>query len=238
MADDYVDIATPGRAVPDSPPRAAGASTTRSAGSPRNGHPYWLEPPPESDDEGQRRRHRDSHSPPSNDGGRGSRFRAFAELDNYADFRNVPSTPATFLNRLRAAVPYLSPEFTCSENDAEMLLNFTCTGARGMPLATSSGTEDKLAQLESDVRLLTQKLERRTDEVSRLKDEVADARGKQRAVEAQSKQSQSVLSQRREEVRKQLIAEESRNSKLQFQNKTLLQEVDKLKERLHQALSR
>ena len=95
-----------------------------------------------------------------------------------------------------------------------------------------------MAQLEADVKQLTIRLEKRMEEIAKLKDDVAEARGKQRAVEAQSKQTSNVLSQRREEVRKQLLAEESRNAKLQFQNKTLQGELEKMKDRLHQVLSR
>ena len=146
--------------------------------------------------------------------------------------RPALGTPAT--ERLRATVPYLSPEFRCSDDDAELLLAYVQPAA-----APSSATvEDKVVQLECDVKQLTSRLQRRTEEAARLKDDVAEARQKQRAVEAQSKQTASVLGQRREETRKQLLAEESRNSKLQFQNRTLQAEVDKLKDRVHQLLSR
>mmetsp|Transcript_29424 Transcript_29424/g.90912 ORF Transcript_29424/g.90912 Transcript_29424/m.90912 type:complete len:235 (-) Transcript_29424:8-712(-) len=176
--------------------------------SPRDGHPYWLE---EGHDAGSRR-------PNVNPRG-----------------LSRPTLGQSALARLRTAVPYLSPTFSCTDDDAELLLAYVAPNTQ---TANGSALEDKVTQLECEVKHLTSRLQKRTEEATRLKDDVAEARHKQRAVEAQSKQTANVLGQRREETRKQLLAEESRNSKLQFQNRTLQAEVDKLKERVHQLLSR
>lgn len=194
----------------DTSPRSA-----RASASPRHGHPYWIEGDAQTEQP----------------------TRGFQESSS-ATRRGYMRAPAgeSAVARLRAAVPYLSPSFTCSDDDAELMLTYVVPASHQQPNA--SALEDKVVQLECDVKLLTGRLQRRTDEVARLKDDVAEARQKQRAVEAQSKQTATVLGQRREETRKQLLSEESRNSKLQFQNRTLHAEVEKLKERVHQLLSR
>lgn len=141
----------------------------------------------------------------------------------------------TSVMRLRAALPFLSNSFRCSEDDASVLLSFVCR-ADDHTGASADVLQDRIVQLQCDVKTQAQKLERRNDDVARLKDEVAEARQKQKAVEAQARQTATVLSQRREETRKQLLLEESKNAKLQFQIKTLQAEVDRLKEKVHHLL--
>lgn len=144
------------------------------------------------------------------------------------------SHEAVATTQLRMLVPTLSDAFRCSNTDANMLLAAVTATSR----CESRDRSEDVLRLEGEVKHLSQRLERRADEIARLKDEAAESKQKLRAVEAQTKQSMTVLSQRREETRKQLLIEESKNSKLHFQVKTLQAEVDKLKARLHQALSR
>jgi hypothetical protein len=181
----------------------------RATSSPRHGHPYWIE---------------EDAAPVTFSAPRPTQIAV----------RHAESS----LHLLKSTLPYLSPEFTCSNDDAELLLTYVTSSARPVLGSSSSTLEDKVIELECEVKQLTQRLQKRTEEVDRMKDEVAEAKQKMRATETQAKQTANVLSQRREETRKQLLVEESRNSKLQFQNKGLQQEVDKLKERVHQLLSR
>lgn len=129
----------------------------------------------------------------------------------------------------------------CSSGDAELILTAI---AASSPLTGSarsqlvSDLEEQINKLTFDHRNTLQRLERRDDEIARLKSEVGEARQRLQAVEAQSKSTIQGLSQRREEVRKQLLTEEGRNAKLQFQVKTLQQEAEKLKERIHELIRR
>jgi hypothetical protein len=211
--DEYIDIPTSPAPPPEKERRSQGQRMA-SSGSPRNGHPYWLDPAV------------DELSPPAASATRAS-----------AAGPAAGGVLASAAAQLRAKLPYLSPGFQCGEDDAEVLLLYLHHGASSA-VGSSNALEEKMAQLECEVKTLTQRLQKRTDEISRLKDEVAEAKQKQRAVEAQAKTTANVLSQRREETRKQLVMEETRNAKLQFQNKTLTTEVEKLKERVHQLLSR
>jgi hypothetical protein len=140
------------------------------------------------------------------------------------------------LEVLRGAVPFLSPGFSCGAEDAALLLDYIAAAAAAPAGGRQEALEDKVVKLEADAKALTQRLQRRTDEAEHLKDVVADARGKQAAVERETKAASKAVAQRRDDIRKQLLMEESRTSKLQFQNKTLLAEIDKLKARVHQQL--
>lgn len=82
-------------------------------------------------------------------------------------------------------------------------------------------------------RSVEQRLERRNEDMERMKDELGDARQKLRAIQQQATQSAALLSQKREEIRKQLLLEEGRTQKLQHENKLLNQELDKLRGRVH-----
>ncbi|ORC93195.1 uncharacterized protein TM35_000025210 [Trypanosoma theileri] len=131
---------------------------------------------------------------------------------------------------LRQIVPHLSPEFICSERDAVLLLSVIRSGS------TSRGTEswgERVAVLESERRTLQNKLDRKHQECEELKDAVADLKQKLRSTQQQAQASSSLLSQKREEVRKQLLLEESRTQKLQVRNGKLEMEIDRLKDMLH-----
>jgi HAMP domain-containing protein len=136
------------------------------------------------------------------------------------------------VEELRARVPFLSPQFACSDDDASLIMSMLSTAA-----APSRGSlpdsEERLLLLAADKRALEQRLERRSDELERLKDELGDAKHKLRAVQQQATQSAQLMSQKREEIRKQLLLEEGRSQKLQHENKLLHQELDKLKGRVH-----
>lgn len=128
---------------------------------------------------------------------------------------------------LRALAPFLSSSFQCSEDDALMLVSILSAAQ------SSSSLADRLQTVESEKRLLEGKLERKIDECEKLKDEVGEGRQKLRAIQQQATQTAALLSQKREEVRKQLVLEEGRTQKLQHQNKLLQQELEKLKTRVH-----
>lgn len=143
------------------------------------------------------------------------------------------TTSAASMSELRMYAPMLSKGFACSNEDAMALMYQLSRGASSDEFGRM---EDQLSKLEAENRSLTKRLESRTDEVSRVRDDLAEARGKLKAIDAQTKQTVSVLSLRRDEMRKQLLQEEGRTSKVQMQNKMLQQEVDKLKLRVHSLL--
>lgn len=161
--------------------------------------------------------------------------------------RQTPSAspPAdSALEALYHILPHLSPAFRCSDADAMVLLAAVGNGGGGSGGGAAGvygglhvgHLEDRLSIVEAENRALMARLEGRTDECDKLKDDLGEARQKLRAVQQQATQSGQLLSQRREEVRKQLILEEGRTAKLQQQNKVLTQEVEKLKQRLHTAM--
>ncbi|KEG12199.1 hypothetical protein DQ04_01901050 [Trypanosoma grayi] len=131
---------------------------------------------------------------------------------------------------LRRLVSHLSPEFSCSERDAVLLVS----AIRGGSIAGGvESREDRLALLESERRAAQNKLERKSQECEDLKDSVADLRQRLRTTQQEAHASATLLSQRREEVRKQLLLEESRTQKLQVRNGKLEMEVERLKDMLH-----
>ena len=73
-------------------------------------------------------------------------------------------------------------------------------------------------------------------DLERLKDDVADARSRYKALEERFRKSTQQASMRKEETRKQLILEENKVSKLTSQNRNLQMEVDRLKRMLHDNL--
>lgn len=133
---------------------------------------------------------------------------------------------------LHLFLPQLSAGFQCSSDDAATIATAIIRSRSHMDSAGGSDIcrlEEKVQQLECDLKVMSAKLERREDDGNKLRDEVGEARQKLRAMENSSRQQCSLLSQRREEVRKQLLCEESRTQKLTVQNKQLQQEVDRLK---------
>eukprot|EP00760_Papus_ankaliazontas_P005629 PhM_4_TR12681/c0_g1_i1/m.17149 len=98
--------------------------------------------------------------------------------------------------------------------------------------------EEKMARLESDIATLKQRLEKKSDEVDRLKGQVTEARNREDATAHAHKDSIKVVSLRCEQLRKQLLNEESRNSKLEQKERVMVQEIDRLKQQLHKALMR
>ena len=139
------------------------------------------------------------------------------------------------LDELRTHVPFISTGFQASDDDVVAILT-ALSAARGSGFSTSPSTEvnsNKVSELEAEVKQLTIKLQRRNEEVERLRDDVGEARARAKAVEEQSRLKANVLSLRREETKKHLLTEETRTAKLQHQNKLLQQEVDRLKGRVH-----
>ncbi|CUI15251.1 Hypothetical protein, putative [Bodo saltans] len=136
------------------------------------------------------------------------------------------------VEELRARIPFLSSEFTCSDDDASLIMSMLSTAA-----APSRGSlpdaEEKLQMLAAEKRIVEQRLDRKSDDVERLKDELGDAKQKLRAIQQQATQSAQLFSQKREEIRKQLLLEEGRTQKLQHENKLLTQELDKMKGKVH-----
>ncbi|KPA79847.1 hypothetical protein ABB37_04929 [Leptomonas pyrrhocoris] len=131
---------------------------------------------------------------------------------------------------LRALVPHLSPRFTCSYSDAVLLIAAVRTG--GAASSERQTLADKCQSLEAERRQLEQRLERSREECGTLHNEVAAAKQKLKAVQEESKGSVAVLAQRREEMRKQLLLEETRTEKLKVRNRKLELENDALKERM------
>lgn len=131
---------------------------------------------------------------------------------------------------LRSLVPHLSPTFTCAYGDAILLLAAIRRG--GASASDQQSLADRCQSLESDRRQLEQRLERSREECEALQGEVAAAKQKLKAVQEESKGSVTVLAQRREEMRKQLLLEETRSEKLKVRNRKLEIENDALRERM------
>ena len=161
-------------------------------------------------------------------------------LDIYDRFHEgAHHSTRSSLDELFATVPGLASDFHCSDEDATILLALVSAAANHRGSSADIGRlEDKVLTLESEAKMLRQRLERRTEEAEKLKDELEGARGKISAVEQQARQTVALLSQKRDEVRRQLINEESRTAKLQKQNKNLENEIERLKSRLHAAMQR
>ncbi|CAJ1035756.1 hypothetical protein, conserved [Leishmania lindenbergi] len=131
---------------------------------------------------------------------------------------------------LRLLVPHLSPKFTCSYSDTVLLIAAIQSG--GAASGNRHTLADKCQSLEADRRQLEQRLEKFRAQCEDLKSEVAEVKQKLKAVQEESKSSVSALAQRREEMRKQLLLEETRVEKLTVRNKKLVMENDFLKERV------
>ena len=136
----------------------------------------------------------------------------------------------TAFYELRSLVPHLSPQFACSYGDAVLLIAAIRNG--GAASSDRQTLADKCQTLEAEKRQLSQRLERSREACDALQDEVAAATQKLKAVQAESKGSVTVLAQRREEMRKQLLLEETRSEKLKVRNRKLELENDALKERM------
>ncbi|GET93085.1 hypothetical protein, conserved [Leishmania tarentolae] len=131
---------------------------------------------------------------------------------------------------LRSLVPHLSPQFACSYSDTVLLIAAIQSG--GAASGNRHTLADKCQSLEADHRQLEQRLEKSRAQCEDLKREVAEVKQKLRVVQEESKSSVNALAQRREEMRKQLLLEETRSEKLRVRNKKLEQENDSLKGRV------
>nr|CCC93621.1 conserved hypothetical protein [Trypanosoma congolense IL3000] len=136
---------------------------------------------------------------------------------------------------LRELVPHLSPSFDCSEDDAILLLSAIRRGSVGQG---SDTWEERLAVERSEKKALLHQLERKSQECEEQKNIVADLRQRLNALREEAHSSANILSQRREQVRRQLLLEESRSQKLQVRNGQLEQELGRLKDMLHSRMRR
>ena len=100
----------------------------------------------------------------------------------------------------------------------------------------SEALDDYITRLESDLKHTRQQLNREQEHNGRLKDELEGAKQRTEAKDLDARRKMQLASQRREESRKLLLAEESRVSKLEKQNKMLASENDKLKQKVHTLL--
>lgn len=132
---------------------------------------------------------------------------------------------------LRRLAPHLSAEFTCSYRDAVLLIGAIRNGGSGVARGQES-LMDRVTASEAERRSLDMRLAKKTEECEALRLEVDHARQKLRAVQQQAQQSTALLSQKREEMRKQLLMEESRTEKIQMKNRKLEKENEELKSRL------
>ncbi|CAC9548617.1 conserved hypothetical protein [Leishmania infantum JPCM5] len=133
---------------------------------------------------------------------------------------------------LHSLVPHLSPQFACSYSDAVLLIAAIQSG--GAASGNRHTLADKCQSLEADRRQLEQRLEKSRAQCEELKREVAEVKQKLRVVQEESRNSVNALAQRREEMRKQLLLEETRAEKLMVRNKKLEQENDSLKGRVRE----
>ncbi|KAG5489903.1 hypothetical protein JKF63_00020 [Porcisia hertigi] len=136
---------------------------------------------------------------------------------------------------LRSLVPHLSPHFACTYSDAVLLIAAIQSG--GAASVNRHSLADRFQALDADRRKLEQRLERSRAQCEGLKSEVAAAKQKLRAVQEESKNSVNALAQRREEMRKQLLLEETRADRLMVRNKKLELENDTLRGRVQRPTS-
>ncbi|ESL07681.1 hypothetical protein TRSC58_04626 [Trypanosoma rangeli SC58] len=134
---------------------------------------------------------------------------------------------------LRRIVPHLSPEFECTERDAVLIISAIRSGSAA---GGEESWEQRLSSLETEKRMVKNRLERRIQECYELKGTVAELRQKIRATQDDSHASVNLLSKRHEEMRKQLLMEESRSQKLKIRNGQLEMEVERLRGLLHSQL--
>lgn len=156
---------------------------------------------------------------------------------------------------LHSLVPHLSTSFSCSARDALLFImsirsggstdGSTTKNSSGVAGGMSSGPPaphkvttllDRVNLLEAEKRGLEQRLQSRVTECELLKDELASVKQRLQAVQQQSLQTQTTLSQRREETRRQLMLEETRGEKMRVRNRKLEAEVEQLKDRLRAQL--
>lgn len=136
---------------------------------------------------------------------------------------------------LRRLVPHLSPEFTCAYRDAVLLLGAVRNGGSSAARGQDS-LMDRVAALEAERRNLESRLARKADECAALRSDGDQARQKLRAVQQQAQQSNALMSQKREEMRKQLLIEEGRTEKIEVRNRKLQVENDDLKSKLRSGM--
>ncbi|RNF11873.1 hypothetical protein TraAM80_00709 [Trypanosoma rangeli] len=134
---------------------------------------------------------------------------------------------------LRRIVPHLSPEFECAERDAVLIISAIRSGSA---VGGAESWEQRFSSLETEKRMIKNRLERRSQECDELKGTVTELQQKIRSTQDGSRASVNLLSKRHEEVRKQLLMEESRSQKLKIRNGQLEMEVERLRGLLHSQL--
>lgn len=146
---------------------------------------------------------------------------------------------------LRKLVPHLSPVFQCTYQDCVLLTAAIRHG--GCVTSTSGGQSsrswgnggvetvslrDQLRVLESEKRMLHQRFSKQSAESEGLRREILDLKERLDATKKEAKLSSAHLGQKRDEMRRQVLLEETRCEKLQMQNKKLEMEIEQLKNRL------
>ncbi|CBH15480.1 uncharacterized protein TEOVI_000738200 [Trypanosoma equiperdum] len=152
-----------------------------------------------------------------------------------ADVQAADERSLKLTYELRELVPHLSPGFDCCSADALLLLSAIRNGSHGRGCES---WEDRLAVVKAEKRSLHHQLEKKAQECEELKNAVAEMKQRLKAERQEALSSVNVLSQRREQVRKQLLLEESRSQKLQVRNGQLESELERLKDMLHSCMRR
>ena len=157
---------------------------------------------------------------------------------------------AADMDEIHRMVPGLSAALSCSPEDAFLLRSALMQAQRvidrqapssfhrpsSISLPDIESLNATIARLESDNVSLRARLEKKAEEIDKLKEQVAEARGREEATVAAHRNSIRALSLRAEGMKKQLLQEESRNSKLEHRERTLSLEVERLKIQCHKAL--
>lgn len=147
---------------------------------------------------------------------------------------------------LRNLVPHLSPLFSCSHTDCLLLLTAIRQGggfAGGVGPRIHHGTGggggrsdlsllDRLQIVEAEKRTLMQRLEKYETSHQVLLQEMANLKERVNLVKTEAKQSLTYIGQKRDEVKRQLLLEETRSEKLRVQNRKLEAELEQLKRRI------
>lgn len=145
---------------------------------------------------------------------------------------------------LRSLVPHLSPSFACSHTDCLFLLSairrggcssggsWALHGRGGAGSRVELSLQDRLNIVETEKKTLQQRLEKKETAIEDLQSEIRGLKERMSLVKKEAKQSVAYIGQKRDEIRRQFLQEETRCEKLRVQNLKLDAELEQMKSRM------
>eukprot|EP00796_Vickermania_ingenoplastis_P005007 gene5007-3602_t len=161
---------------------------------------------------------------------------------SFPDGHPAPSREEVYAEvELRRLVPHLSPGFHCTYQDCVLITaairNGGCTTSRGRAGKEDLSLQDRLTMADAEKKQLESRLSRQGAECEMLKARLAEQREKFEAAKKDAKLSTTHVVLKRDEMRRQLLLEETRSEKLRVQNRKLEMELEQLRQRLRGNLS-